>query len=438
MTGEVEDAALAFLLKLGPASQLEVLARYEEVLQFELDSTPRRLRRIALALHQVRRILGRSPSLREYKRLRRKYPERGWPDPRSVTRWLGVRSWNDALVRLRLEPVLEGDVIEHAIGPVYTVEEVIEAVRACAVDLGRVPTITDYLAWQRRPDVRDRPGRRPASTWTFNRIFGGFPAARVAAGLVEDEPTAAHPSDLLLRTANYRLTDEQIIDDIRCAAERTDGLLTAIVYDRERRSVYLETREAGRPRALAGVGTIYRHFRTWTAALEAAGIDDSRRTASVGNRREKKPRFSNAQLLRALREGQESTEGLLTVGRYVSWRKSELERNPRRSTELPGEATFFRRFGGWTAALEAAGLQPWSRYTSGGNVWTRERVIEALRAQAAEYGRANASRDRVLTEAAKRRFGSWSQACAAAEVMRVGKGSVARTGVIHPSEPDSD
>src|SRR3954452_854506 len=152
MSREAEDAAIAFLLRLDPATQREVLSLYEEALQVELDTTPARLRRIALALHQVTRTLGRSPSLRDYKRLRRESPERGWPDPRSVTRWLGVRSWNDALVRMHLEPVLDGDVVEGAIGPTYSIAEVIQAVRDCAEDLGRPPTITDYLAWQRRPD----------------------------------------------------------------------------------------------------------------------------------------------------------------------------------------------------------------------------------------------------------------------------------------------
>lgn len=115
LPGEAEEAAIAFLMQLDPASQLEVLRRFEEVLQLEGDSQSRRLRRVALALHEARRLFGRSPSVREYKAMRRKHPEWGWPDPRSITRWLGVRSWNDALVRLRLEPVLEGDVIEGAI-----------------------------------------------------------------------------------------------------------------------------------------------------------------------------------------------------------------------------------------------------------------------------------------------------------------------------------
>lgn len=357
MPREAEDAAIAFLLQLDPATQREVLERYEEALQVELDTTSRRLRRIAVALHQTSRTLGRSPSLREYKALREKHPERGWPDPRSITRWLGVRSWNDALVRMRLEPVLEGDAIEGAIGPTYSIDEVIRAVRDCADDLGRAPTITDYFAWQRRPDVRERPGRRPGSTWVFNRIFGGFPQARVAAGLVEGEQTAAHPSDLLLRSANYRVTREQILDDIRCVAARTRGHLTATVYDRERRLVYQETKAEGRPRALAGVGTIYRNFFSWTAALEAAALEKTRRVAAPGDLRG--GRLSNEQVLRALSDANEAVEGRLvtplerlTKERYEAWREQESERDPARRSTLPSYQTIWRRFGGWKTALE--------------------------------------------------------------------------------------
>jgi HNH endonuclease len=227
MSREAEDAAIAFLLRLDPATQRELLERFGEVMEEEPLSQSRRLRRVAAALYEAKRALGgTSPSVREYRRMREEHPEWGWPAPGSVTRWLGVRGWNDALVRMRLEPVLEGDVIEGGLGPTYSIDEVVQALRSCAADLGRAPTITDYLAWQRRPDVRERPGRRPASTWVFNRIFGGFPAARVAAGLVESGP-AAHPTGLILRTHKYRLSDEQILEDIRFAAARIEGGVTA-------------------------------------------------------------------------------------------------------------------------------------------------------------------------------------------------------------------
>jgi hypothetical protein len=351
MPGEAEDAALAFLLQLDPATQREVLERFDQVLQAEGDTQSRRLRRVAQALHDAKRILGKSPSVREYKALRRERPMEGWPDPRSVTRWLGVRGWNNALVRMRLEPVLDGDEFECTIGPTYSIDEVIRAVRDCAQDLGRPPTLTEYLAWQRRPDIRDRSGRRPASTWVFNRIFGGFPAARVAAGLVEGDPTTAHPSDLLLRTANYRLSDAQILEDMRFAASRISGPLTGTVYDRERRLVYRETRLAGHPRALVGVGTIYRHFRTWSAALESAGLAERRFVAPTPESQRRR-RFTNERLLDALSAAQDSLGDGLTHDGYLAWRDEQLDRDPENSRLLPSSPTIIRRFGTWNQAVE--------------------------------------------------------------------------------------
>lgn len=73
MPGEAGKAAIAFLLRRDPPTQIELLRRYEEAQQTEFNTTPRRLRRVALALHEATRTLGRSPSLREYKRLTRRW-----------------------------------------------------------------------------------------------------------------------------------------------------------------------------------------------------------------------------------------------------------------------------------------------------------------------------------------------------------------------------
>jgi hypothetical protein len=359
MPREAEDAALAFILQLDPATQREVLERFEEVLQLEPDSVARRLRRVAAALHGAKRLLGRSPSVRDYKTLRRSHPERGWPDPRSITRWLGVRSWNDALVRMRLEPLLEGDVVEGSIGQTYSIDEVIQAVRDCANDLGRP-----------RPSPTTSPGST-APTYKTGRVVGPLgpgcstessvdSASEVAAGLVEGEPTAAHPSDLILRTANYRIGDTQILEDLRFAATRIAGPVTATAYDRERRLIYQETRAKGSPRALAGVGTIYRHFRTWGNAVHEAGLHERESTeARRAVRGLNQPVFSKNALLQALSEAYDAVGPRLTLAAYLEWRERESARDPHRRSELPGSVTVYRRLGGWQKAVRE--MQKWRR-----------------------------------------------------------------------------
>ena len=73
------------------------------------------------------------------------------------------------------------------------------------------------------PSRRSCPSRPTGTALhsTFDRIFGGFAKARIAAGVVEGEAGNADPSRLLLRSADYTIKDEQILDDIRLVAERT-------------------------------------------------------------------------------------------------------------------------------------------------------------------------------------------------------------------------
>jgi hypothetical protein len=184
-------------------------------------------------------------------------------------------------------------------------------------------------------------------------------------------PTDAHPSDFYLRSANYRIDDEQILDDLRVAAARIDDPLTATVYDRERRLVYQETQSAGRPRALAGVGTIYRHFRSWHTALQAAGIAIP---PKGGSTQDQGFGFSREQILGALGEADDMTRDRLTISAYISWRERELQRDPARESELPSYVTVYRRLGGWLDVVEQL------------HDWRRAAGKKSLRHEAAEPG----------------------------------------------------
>lgn len=147
--------------------------------------------------------------------------------------------------------------------------------------------------------------------------------------------------------------------------------MTATLYDRERRLVYLETRTLGRPRALAGVGSIYRHFGSWTAAVKAAGIEQP----GTPPQRGRQERFCGEAILVAIREAGVSTDGQLTVNSYDRWR--DAQRGTGRDSP-PTLATIHRRFGGFVKALAAAGVR-----TSAGrrraSQWSESQLLDALR-----------------------------------------------------------
>ena len=72
-----------------------------------------------------------------------------------------------------------------------------------------------------------------------------------------------------------------------------------------------------------------------------------------------------------------------------------------------------RRFGSWHGALRAAGVEPCARRT-----WTRQRVLEEIQAwdRRGAFAEGGRIEDHGLVCAARRRFGSWQRALAAAGV----------------------
>ncbi len=315
-----EEAALAFLLHLDPAVQHEVFERFGEILSIPTGhGDVRRLRDVVRALREARSVLGRSPSLREYRELRRVHPEWTWPPERSVVRWLGVRGWNNALVRAGLEAVTDGDVIEVPGPHAYRPEELVDALQECARDLGRVPSPTEYWSWRRRPDVDNRLGRRPRSLNPFSRVFGSFHKARVAAGMIIDAspaPAAHH----VIRVAQWGTSDAELLEHIRLVAYRVGGPMTMTRHAKERRAIFLETSASGKPLAIASSDTISRRFTFWGAALYAAGVTGSALLPDL--RRPKGPfsRYMDDQVLAILSEAHDDLAESLTCEAYKRWR----------------------------------------------------------------------------------------------------------------------
>ena len=131
-----------------------------------------KVRAAVSALHEVADVLGHTPSVKEYRSIRVRLPELRRPPDATVRRWLDG-SWNDCLKAL-LDTPTDGDFAARRAGvnDKYEDEEVFAALRECAADLGDPPAMTAYFRWARRPDVLERPGRRPTSRRPFNASAG--------------------------------------------------------------------------------------------------------------------------------------------------------------------------------------------------------------------------------------------------------------------------
>jgi hypothetical protein len=203
--------------------------------------------------------------------------------------------------------------------------------------------------------------------------FGSWEAAILAAGF---EPLQHH------------YTREEIVAELRC--------------DAQRRGRPPHQKEWLRPTSEGpDIGAVARTFGSWGAGLRAAGLEPARR------------RWTDGEIVEALREWT-ARHGRPPLS--SDWRRA--------ATDHPTAALVQGRFGSWRAALEAAGGAP-ARV-----LWTRERVLEAIRAHIDCHGRPPLSsdwrrpeRDEIpATHVAINRFGSWRAAIAAARGGEIRRG----------------
>jgi hypothetical protein len=204
----------AGICALEEASQHDVLQELGRRLAFPGERGPmnshgvRQARAIA-ALREAAGELGRSPSVSQYRELRRTtHPD--WPPDGSIRDWMAC-GWNEALKLAHLEAVPDEQPIVVEGEQAYTREQVLEALRQCAEELGHNPTFNKYIAWARSPEVRRREGRRPRSQNVFERRFGGFTEAMIAAGLADVDGTGVPVSTLQRSGKNYRWSDEDLM-----------------------------------------------------------------------------------------------------------------------------------------------------------------------------------------------------------------------------------
>lgn len=236
--------------------------------------------------------------------------------------------------------------------PRISTEELVEELRALADDVGGTPTMADM----------DAEGRFSPST--YQQRFGAWNDAVAAAGLTPNESTDAD------------FDDDELLADLRDFAD-----------DLGRSPSKRECRETG-PHSPS---TYADRFGSWNDAVAAAGLepDDSGRPAS------------ETALLADLHGVTES------LGR-VPTRPEFAERGEH------APSTYDRRFGSWSAAVEAAGLSDRARHTYRRDVPEADLLAEVER-MAGVLGRApTAAEMDALGEYSERtyreRFGSWSGA----------------------------
>jgi hypothetical protein len=278
-------------------------------------------------------------------------------------------SWNDALRAAGFGTNHENDVSD---------ERLIEELRRLAKDLERVP---------RFEDMADHGAFSPH---TYMRRWGSWPEAKDAAGL--DART----------TTSRRISEGELLEALRDLAV-----------------------ERGRPPTIADMNEhgpyshrpYYRTFDSWNAALGAAGFDPNHtngydESLLIEELRALADEMGHTPAMREMRQhGRYSPDAYITTfGSWTeAWRAAGLDARdwyPARATErdlleaiqtvaeglghVPSReeiiehgpysrSPYERAFGSWSAALEAAGFEPYregdvdGEYVYYGASWPRQR-----------------------------------------------------------------
>jgi hypothetical protein len=304
---------------------------------------------------EVSAVAGEWHSMGEYEAVRKMNPSWDLRSARQLLRWLGVSSWNEARAEAGLAAIPEPDTLAREVAQEFAADELLAALRDYHADNGELPTMTQYMGWARRTEVRRRPGRRPFSTNPFVRMFGSFGEALQAAGLVSDDvdPTLAA---MVARTTRISVPDTEIVGDILAVSERLGCVPLSTDYFKERKKMQDEGREDGRRVVMASLPFIRRRFGSWGGALKAAGLDPTearqRRTKS-GSVRVRRPYWSREQCLAAVRQSVAELGLPGSARSYDGWRLHQIRSNPMRAYELPAVSTILRFFSPWREAVQA-------------------------------------------------------------------------------------
>lgn len=175
-------------------------------------------------------------------------------------------------------------------------------------------------------------------------------------------------------------TDDELIDALKRAA----GTLGRTPSKDEMESMD----------GLPSVWTYQHRFGSWSAALERAGIRPRQAPART--------RYSDEELIAAIRRAADE------LGKAPTMKEMALLEG------VPSPLTFRDRFGSWTSAIKAAGLEP--NVGPGRSRFTDEELIAAIRRFAQELGRSPLAKELAARDGAPSphtyvyRFGSWTTA----------------------------
>jgi hypothetical protein len=246
------------------------------------------VRAAVAALRDAADVLGHSPSVREYRALRESLRELGLVPDATLRRWLGGGTWNECLERALLNSVFDGDLSSAGTTDRFSEREIVDAIRECAAEQGgNTPTLQQYLAWARQPDVRARRGRRPLSWGVFAR-HGGFREVLARNGLIRDRSVYRDGRGRIIPSLRSYTSDE-LLDAVRGVAKRLGHTPRQTEYDTTRWAILDNPRAdpdnstTDEPELQPSVptsGTLVRRYGNWTAVLAAAGVGEGNTSGS--------------------------------------------------------------------------------------------------------------------------------------------------------------
>lgn len=354
------EVVWAGLMTLDVALQYQVLRELASDLAFEASEPKTAVQRIKAsiaALHECYDILGRSPSVSEYRRLREELPELKLLAESNIRKWLGG-GWNDCLSRALLPTESDGDFVAVPLEQDFTRDELLTFLRLCATELNARPRLADYSAWVRRPDVADRYPRRPMSATAFAR-FGGFLKMQVEAGVINEEQARRGVNGRIL-PSTHRYEDEELLAALREVAERLRPRIgnrspRLAEYKQERQKIIDESERTKKLRTIPTPAAVLRRFGSWDDALVAAGLTPLGGMKINSNRRARRPSYDREAIREALCRAWAEHGHPFTADTYTAWRKAQIAaaQGEGQILHLPHKETAVKMFKGWPEACIA-------------------------------------------------------------------------------------